>query len=354
MPEEIPSPRRGALANPASRFLAVQRAHDAEFADIDPAGEPLPRTQFLSDASQSILSRNDSPDVGFTWSVNPYRGCEHGCAYCYARPTHEYLGYGAGIDFESRILVKHDAPALLRDALSKPSWKPEVIAFSGVTDCYQPVERRLGLTRSCLAVLAEFRNPVVVVTKNALVARDVDLLSELARHRAVAVFVSLTTLDPALRSVLEPRASPPAARLEAIRRLSAAGIPTGILMAPVIPAINDHEVLRVVEAAVRAGAGFASHTVLRLPLSVRPVFLDWLHRHFPDREEKVLGQLRAFREGGLNDASFGQRMRGTGAAADRLSAAFRVARRRHGIEGRFPELSTAAFRRVEPDQPELL
>ncbi len=346
-------PRRGALANPANRFLALQRSHDADFADIDPAEEPLTVTRFLPDASQSVLSRNDSPDVGFAWSVNPYRGCEHGCAYCYARPTHEYLGYGAGIDFESRILVKHDAPVLLRDALSKPSWTPEAIALSGVTDCYQPVERRLGLTRRCLAVLAEFRNPTVIITKNALVARDIDLLSELARHRAVAVFVSLTTLDPGLRSVLEPRASPPAARLEAIRRLADAGVPVGILMAPIIPAINDHEIPRVVEAAVRAGAAYASYTLLRLPLSVRPVFLEWLRRHFSDREAKVLGQLREFRDGGLNAAGFGDRMRGTGPAADRLAALFAVAKRRHGIGTAFPELSAAAFRRVEPGQPEL-
>ncbi len=354
MPDETPKPHRGAVANPANRFVAAQRAHDAEFADLDPAEEPGPRTQFLDDASQSILSHNESPDVGFTWSVNAYRGCEHGCSYCYARPTHEYLGYGAGIDFESRILVKRRAPELLREALSKPSWKPEAIAMSGVTDCYQPAERRLGITRGCLAVLADFRNPVVIVTKNALVARDLDLLAELARHQAVAVYVSLTTLDPGLRSVLEPRASPPAARLEAIRRLSAAGVPVGILMAPIIPAINDHEIPRVVEAAVKAGARYASHTLLRLPLSVRPVFLDWLRRNFPDREAKVLGQLRDFRDGALSSAEFGDRMRGTGAAAERLSQMFAVAKRRHGIHGSRPELSTAAFRRVEPGQLELL
>ncbi len=354
MAPDSPAPHRGALVNPANRFLVVQRAHDDAFADLDPAEEPAAQTQFIDDHTQSILSRNDSPDVGFTWSVNPYRGCEHGCSYCYARPTHEYLGYGAGIDFESRILVKRQAPELLRAELARPGWSPDVIALSGVTDCYQPIERRLGLTRQCLGVLAEFRNPVVIVTKNALVVRDLDILVELARHQAVAVFISLTTLDPGLRAVLEPRASPPAARLEAIRRLAAAGVPVGILAAPMIPALNDHELPRLVGAAVAAGAQYASYTVLRLPLSVRPVFLDWLERHYPDRRDKILNQLREYREGALNKSDFGNRMRGTGAVADRLSALFAVICRRQGIAGNRPSLSTAAFRRVEPGQLELL
>jgi DNA repair photolyase len=337
---------RGAGTNPPNRFLHTRRAYDPDIADLDPA-------QFIPDLTQSILSRNDSPDVGFTWSANPYRGCEHGCAYCYARPTHEYLGYNAGIDFESRILVKHRAAELLRAELAKPSWKPDVIALSGVTDCYQPVERKLHITRDCLAVLAEFRNPVTIVTKNALVARDVDILADLAQHRAAAVCISLTTLDPELRTVLEPRASPPAARLLAIRRLADAGVPVGVLCAPLIPAINDHEVPRLLEAAASAGATFASYTVLRLPLAVEPIFLDWLQRHFPDRRDKVLGQLRDFRDGALNRSEFGERMRGTGAAADRLSQLFKVSARRHRMDHAWPEPSTAAFRRVIPGQLEL-
>ena len=344
---------RGAGTNPPNRFLHTRRAYDPDIADLDPAEEPATRTQFLPDLAQSILSRNDSPDVGFTWSANPYRGCEHGCAYCYARPTHEYLGYNAGIDFESRILVQHRAAELLRSELARPSWKPDVIALSGVTDCYQPVERKLHLTRDCLAVLAEFRNPVTLVTKNALVARDVDILAELARYRAAAVCISLTTLDPELRTILEPRASPPAARLLAIRRLADAGVPVGVLCAPLIPAINDHEVPRLLEAAANAGATFASYTVLRLPLAVEPIFLDWLQRHFPDRRDKVLGQLRDFREGALNRSAFGERMRGTGAAADRLSQLFKLSARRHRLDHAWPEPSTAAFRRVLPGQPEL-
>jgi len=348
-----PPNHRGAGTAPPNRFLTTHREADPDIADLDPAEEPSPQTEFLPDLTQTLLSRNDSPDVGFTWSANPYRGCEHGCAYCYARPTHEYLGYNAGIDFESRILVKHRAPDLLRAELSKPSWKPEVIALSGVTDCYQPVERRLQITRACLAVLADFRNPVTIITKNALVARDVDHLAELARHRAAAVFISLTTLDPDLRSILEPRASPPAARLQAIRRLVDAGVPVGIFCAPIIPAINDHEIPRVLEAAAAAGASFASYTVLRLPLAVEPIFLDWLERHFPDRREKVLNQLREFREGALNRSNFGERMRGTGAAGDRLSQFFKMAARKYGFAKGWPEPSGAAFRRREPGQLEM-
>jgi DNA repair photolyase len=353
MDGQPPPSHRGATGHPVQRFAAVQRAYDAEFSDLDPAEEPPPRTQFLTDHAQSILSRNDSPDLGFTWSLNPYRGCEHGCSYCYARPTHEYLGYSAGLDFETRILVKPDAPELLRAELSRPGWSPAHIALSGVTDCYQPVERRLGVTRRCLEVLADFRNPVVIVTKNALICRDLDLLAELARHRAVAVFISLTTLDPALRSILEPRASPPAARLTAIRRLRDAGVPVGILTAPMIPAVNDHELPRLIAAGVEVGAQYAGYTVLRLPLTVRPVFLEWLKRHFPDRQEKVLNQIREFRDGALNRSEFGSRMRGEGPAADRLSQLFHVLCRRHGIEGRRPEISTASFRRVEAGQGDL-
>lgn len=350
---ETSHPNRGAAGNPANRFLPTRRVYDLDIADLDPAEEPSARTQYLPDLSESILSHNDSPDVGFNWSINPYRGCEHGCSYCYARPTHEYLGYGAGIDFESRILVKHQAAELLRAELCKPGWKPDVIFMSGVTDCYQPVERKLKITRGCLEVLSEFRNPVGIVTKNALVARDVDMLGELARHQAVVVFISLTTLDPELRRILEPRASPPTARLAAIRALAKAGVPVGVLCAPMIPAINDHELPNLVKAAVEAGATFASYTLLRLPLAVRPVFIEWLERHFPERRDKVLNQLREFRDGQLNKSDFGERMRGTGAAADRLSQLFKVVAQRHGVLHQWPALNTSAFRRVQRGQQEL-
>jgi DNA repair photolyase len=246
-----PGSRRGAGSNPPNRFEQISLERDA---DWDPEEDPLPRTQFLRDRSSTIIAYNQSPDVGFEASINAYRGCEHGCIYCYARPFHEYLGFSSGLDFESRIMVKEEAPKLLRQELSSTKWKPKVIAMSGVTDCYQPIERRLKLTRGCLEVLAEFRNPVAIVTKNLLVTRDIDVLSELARHRAVAVLVSLTTLDTKLRNVMEPRTSPPSARLAAIKALSEAGIPAGALLAPVIPGLTDHEIPALVQAAAEAGA----------------------------------------------------------------------------------------------------
>jgi DNA repair photolyase len=318
MADPRPSPHRGAHTQPANRFIEVRRGRDPDAEDLDPAEEPLPRTEFLRDHTRSILTSNDSPDIGFTWSLNAYRGCEHGCIYCYARPFHEYLGFSAGLDFESKIMVKHDAPELLRQEMASPKWKPACIAMSGVTDCYQPVERKLRITRRCLEVLAEFRNPVGIVTKNALVTRDIDVLTELARHRCVVVFISLTTLDADLRSILEPRTSPPAARLAAIRQLSDAGIPVGVLTAPVIPAVNDHEIPKLIEAAVAAGAKFAGKVVLRLPLAVAPLFEGWLDRHMPDRKEKVLNQVRSLRDGKLNTSRFGSRMTGEGPAAERI------------------------------------
>src|SRR5213592_1870120 len=237
---------RGAAENPPNRFEKISLERDADWNDLD---EPAPQTQFFKDHSSSIITTNDSPDVGFEASVNPYRGCEHGCIYCYARPFHEYLGFSAGLDFETKIMVKENAPELLRRELSSAKWKPKVIALSGVTDCYQPVERKLQLTRRCLEVLAEFRNPAAIVTKNNLVTRDVDVLTELARHEAAAVFISVTTLDGELRKRSEPRTSPPAARLSAIETLSKAGVPAGVLVAPVIPGLTDHEMPSIIDAA---------------------------------------------------------------------------------------------------------
>src|SRR5436190_323573 len=260
---------RGAGANPANRFEALHFEPDQ---DWNPADDPALSTRFFRDQSATIINYNDSPDIGFDASLNPYRGCEHGCIYCYARPTHEYLGFSAGLDFESRIMVKENAPELLRRELSSPKWKPQVIAMSGVTDCYQPIERKLKLTRRCLEVLAEFCNPVVIITKNFLVTRDIDLLSELARQHAAGVFVSLTTLDAEVRRVMEPRTSPPGARLEAIKRLSQASIPVGVLLAPTIPGLTDHEIPSLLEAAAAAGARTASYVMLRLPYAVAPLF----------------------------------------------------------------------------------
>lgn len=322
-------------------------------AEWDPEQDPSPRTVFLRDRSSTIITSNDSPDVGFEHSINPYRGCEHGCAYCYARPTHEYLGFSAGLDFETKIMVKEDAPKLLREELSAPGWVPKVIALSGVTDPYQRVERRLKLTRGCLEVLAEFRNPVSIVTKNNLVTRDLDLLAELAGCQAAAVFISVTTLDTELRKVLEPRTSPPAARLAAIGALAKAGVPAGVLVAPVIPGLTDHEIPAILDAAAGAGASFAAHALLRLPYAVAPLFEEWLTRHVPEKKDKVLNRIRALRRGKLSNSEFGLRMRGEGIFAEQIAQMFEVARRRSGFAKDAPELSVGGFRRPEGPQLEL-
>jgi DNA repair photolyase len=338
---------RGAGGNPPNRFEKLRLERDE---DWNPDEDPSPKTQFLRDLSQSIVSYNNSPDISFRAGVNPYRGCEHGCSYCYARPTHEYLGFSAGLDFESRIMVKENAPELLRHELSARNWKPQLLAMSGVTDCYQPVERRLQLTRKCLAVLAEFRNPVCIITKNFLVTRDLDILAELAAHHAVMVHLSINSLDRELARKLEPRASLPGQRLTAIEVLAKAGIPVGVLVAPVIPALNDHEIPSVLAAAKAAGARWAGTEVLRLPLTVAPVFQQWLQRNVPEKMDKILGRIRSTRGGKLNDARFGSRMRGEGVFADQISQMFRVARRKAGLDEDAPELSTAAFRRQEGPQ----
>ncbi len=339
---------RGTGSNPPNRFEKRSLVPDPEAED--PKG-PLPRTQFIKDTSRTVIATNESPDVGFEASLNPYRGCEHGCVYCYARPFHEYLGFSAGLDFETKILVKEDAPDLLRKELSSPRWRPKVIAVSGVTDAYQPAERRFGLTRRCLEVLAEFRNPVAIVTKNHLVTRDADLLAGLARHGAAAVVLSITTLDADLARVMEPRTSTPARRLAAIEELAKAGIPVGVNVAPVIPGLTDPEIPAILRAAAKAGARFAGHTVLRLPHAVKELFEDWLARNFPDRKDKVLRRVRELRGGALNDPRFGSRMKGEGVWADQLHALFKLGCRKAGIGPCFPELSTAAFR--VPPGPQL-
>jgi DNA repair photolyase len=348
MTESSKSPRgRGAVENLPNRFESLRLERDV---DWNPDEDPGPRTQFLRDLSQSIISYNNSPDISFKAGINPYRGCEHGCSYCYARPTHEYLGFSAGLDFESKIMVKEEAPELLRRELSSKNWKPQLLAMSGVTDCYQPVERRLQLTRKCLAVLAEFRNPVCIITKNFLVTRDLDLLSQLAAHQAVMVHLSINSLDRELARRLEPRASLPSQRLAAIEALAKASVPVGVLVAPVIPALNDHEMPAVLAAAKAAGATWAGTEVLRLPLTVAPVFQLWLERNFPEKKDKVLGRIRSIRGGKLNDARFGSRMRGEGIFADQISQMFHVARRKAGLAEDAPELSTVGFRRPEGPQ----
>lgn len=335
---------RGAADNPANRFEKLAFERDGEI--LDEEGVPVPAAAYFMDTSRSIIARNDSPDVGFEYSINPYRGCSHGCIYCYARPTHEYLGFSAGLDFETKILVKDTAPELLRKELCSAKWKPTMLAISGVTDCYQPAERTFGLTRKCLEVLAEFRNPVSVITKNHLVTRDIDLLSQLASIHAAAVMVSVTTLDAELARRMEPRTSAPRRRLEAIEALSKAGIPVGVMVAPIIPGLTDHEIAGILKAAAAAGARFAGAVPVRLPLAVAPLFEDWLERHYPDRKDKVLNRIRSLRGGKLNDSNFGSRMKGEGVFAEQISTMFKLAVRKAGLDKPFPPLSTEHFRRV--------
>jgi DNA repair photolyase len=338
---------RGTNQNPTGRFERLHYDDDEAFVQADDDAETAssrPRTEFFRDHSRSIIARNDSPDVGFEASFNPYRGCEHGCSYCFARPTHEYLGLSAGLDFETKVFVKEDAPALLRAALTAPRWNPTPLGLSGVTDPYQPVERRTGLTRRCLEVLSGLRHPVIVVTKNHLVTRDADLLAELAAHEAAAVFISITTLDPALARVMEPRTSSPQRRLEAIATLSCAGIPTGVLAAPVVPALTDHELPRILAGAAEAGARFAGYVVLRLPHGVKSIFEKWLESNYPDRKDRVLARVRALRGGKLYDSSFGERLTGSGVFAEQIAQMFRLACARHGLNETRPRVSARAFR----------
>jgi DNA repair photolyase len=333
---------RGAGMNPANRFESLRIEEDPE------SGESLlpdrPRTQFLADSSVSIITRNDSPDVGFTASLNPYRGCEHGCIYCFARPTHEYLGFSAGLDFETRIMVKEQAPELLRKELSARNWKAEVLVMSGVTDCYQPVEKKLEITRRCLQVLAEFRNPVAMITKNHLITRDIDLLGPMAAQGLAAVNISVTSLNPEITATLEPRTSRPELRLKAIRLLADAGVPVNVMVAPVIPGINDEEIPAILQAVAEAGARTAAYTIVRLPLAVAPLFEDWLERHFPTKKKKILDRLRDMRGGKLNDPRFGSRLKGEGIFAEQIRQLFKISARRAGLDNPSPQLRTDLFR----------
>lgn len=335
---------RGATGNPDNRFVPLAVELDPEHAAV----EPGPATRFFHDTTRTLIARNDSPDIGFDYSINPYRGCEHGCIYCYARPTHEYLGLSAGLDFESKIFVKQDASEILRRELSARRWRPAAITLSGVTDPYQPVERKLRITRGCLEVLAEFGNPLSVITKNHLVTRDIDILSEMARDGAAAVNLSITTLDAKLQGKMEPRTSTPARRLAAIEELSRAGIPVGVMVAPIVPGLTDQEVPAILRAVANAGARTAGFTVLRLPYAVSSLFEDWLAVHYPDRAAKIIGLVKGLRGGRMNDSRFGHRMRGEGAYAEQIAALFRVTAAKLKLNRRRQALSTAAWRGARP------
>ena len=348
--------RHGSQLNPPNRFEAVHREIDLEHVEWD--DEYLRqletrRIEYIFDNSKSVVSENKSPDIPFRYSLNPYRGCAHGCSYCYARNTHEYLGYNAGVDFETKIVVKRDAPKLFREFLSRKSWQPERIAFSGVTDCYQPAEREFRLTRQCLEIALECRQPVSIVTKNALVIRDLDLLKPLAELNLVHVFLSVTTLDPELARVMEPRTSIPAARLRAVKMLAEANVPVGVMVAPIIPGLNDSEMPAILAEAKAAGAERASYIMLRLPLTVEPVFMEWLERTQPDKRARVEGRIRNTRDGNLSNSKFGERMRGSGEIAEQIKNMFQVFVRKYGLDQKLPPLDCSQFQRPDPDPEQL-
>ncbi|MGE5201095.1 MAG: PA0069 family radical SAM protein [Acidobacteriota bacterium] len=348
--ETIPSqPRkgRGAVGNATGRFeREVRVAVDDGWGSADEEPVPLDTT-YSKDTARTVIARNDSPDIPFDRSINPYRGCEHGCVYCFARPTHAYLGLSPGLDFESRIFVKEDAPALLRAELSKPSYRCETIALGANTDPYQPAERKFGITRSLLEVLREFRHPVGIVTKSALVQRDIDILAEMARERLVVVSISVTTLDRTLARKMEPRAATPERRLETIAALTAAGIPVSVLSSPMIPALNDMELERILEAAAERGAKAAGYVLLRVPLEIKGLVEEWLQTHFPNKAKHVMSLLRETHGGKEYDSQFGTRMSGTGPYAQMLRLRFERACHRLKLnERRGPwRLDASKFRR---------
>jgi DNA repair photolyase len=350
-PSPVPMPGlarrgRGATVNPPVRFdTAASSPFDdgwgtlaASFAELP----PLPTT-LTRDSSRSVISWNESPDIGFDRAVNPYRGCEHGCIYCYARPTHAYLGYSPGLDFETKLIFKPEVAELLEKELRKPGYVPRTLALGSNTDPYQPVERTLKLTRSVLEVLDRFNHPVSIVTKSAGVLRDLDILSRMAARNLARVYLSVTTLDPALARRMEPRAAAPGRRLQAIEELTRAGVPAGLMCAPVIPGLNDAEMEKIIEAAARAGARHAGYVLLRLPRELRQIFDDWLQTHFPERAKHVLSLIRQTRAGALNESRFHHRFTGQGAYADLLVRRFARATRQWGLDEAMQGLDTAAF-----------
>jgi len=350
------------LKRVVSRFDRIQRVDDEEVINdpeyVASLGDKV-RTEYLEDDSQTVVSENNSPDVTFRYSLNPYRGCSHGCSYCYARPSHEYLGFGPGLDFETKIVVKKNAPQLFRKWLIDGNRKGrtvEPVMLSGVTDCYQGAEKEFELTRRLLEIALDFRQPIKLITKNGLIRRDLDLLSELAKMNLVSAAISITTLDQSLTRVMEPRTSAPHVRLDAIRELSDVGVPVMVMVAPIIPGINDDEIPGVLEAAAKVGATRAGYVSLRLPLTVEPVFVDWLDQHFPDRKEKVLGRIRSMRDGKLNSSTYGERMAGKGIWGEQLANMMGLFCKKYGLESgvsnearKTERLRTDLFRVVQKD-----
>jgi DNA repair photolyase len=343
---------RASSNNPANRFETLHIEPDEYLIDDECSQRKIP-TQFIIDNSKSVLARNDSPDLPFRYSINPYRGCEHGCIYCYARPSHEYLGFSSGLDFETRIMVKRNTADLLRQQLSSRSWEPQVVCLSGNTDCYQPVERTLKITRELLTVFRDFRNPVSVITKNYLVTRDIDILRELAAQKLTVVMLSITSLDAELGRKMEPRTSAPHHRLEAIEALSKNNIPVGVNVAPVIPGLNDDEIPAILQKAKDAGAMFAGYIMIRLPYQVKDLFIDWIEREYPLKANKVVNRIKQMRNGEMSCSVFGERLRGTGTIAKNIEQLFQLTCRKLSLHTAKPELDTTQFFRYNQLQKDL-
>ena len=343
---------RASQTNPANRFETLHIEPD-EYLSGENDGERKTPTQFLIDNSKSVLARNESPDLPFRYSINPYRGCEHGCIYCYARPSHEYLGFSPGLDFETRIMVKQNAADLLRKQFSSRSWNPQVVCLSGNTDCYQPVERTLKVTRELLTVFRDFRNPVSVITKNYLVTRDIDILKDLAQRNLTAVILSVTSLDAGLTKKMEPRTSAPHRRLEAIEMLARNGIPVGVNVAPVIPGLNDDEIPAILGKAKEAGAMFAGYIMLRLPYQVKDLFIGWIERAYPLKSKKVINRIKQVRDGEMSCSLFGERLKGTGNIAKNIEQLFTLTCRKHSLHTSKPGFDTSRFRRFDSSQTDL-
>jgi len=345
MPKPLIYKGRGSISNAAGRFEKQGgHAEDDGWGNLDADLPPL-QTEVIVDSSKSLINYNDSPDLPFDRSINPYRGCEHGCIYCFARPTHAYLGYSAGLDFESRILIKPDAARLLREELGRRNYRCAPLALGTNTDPYQPLERQHRLMRQILEVLAETRHPLSIVTKSALIERDLDLLAPMAEQGLVWVGMSITTLDRTLARTLEPRAAAPQRRLEALARLREAGIPAGVMVAPVIPVLNDHELEAIVKAAHDAGALSAEYILLRLPLEVADLFEEWLRQHYPLKAEHIMNRVRDSRGGKAYDPAFHQRLSGSGGYADLIGQRFRLIRKKLGLDRPSPGLRTDLFRK---------
>jgi DNA repair photolyase len=336
---------RGTGESPKNRFEKIQIEWDveAEYGDEDEGSKRGPRTEFFDDLSESVITENSSPDIPYRWSINPYRGCEHGCSYCYARPYHEFLGLNAGLDFEQKIIVKRKAPELVRQWISKPKWSGERLALSGVTDPYQPVEAKLKITRQILEIMLATRHCVTMITKNALIARDIDLLTELAKQSLTGIAISITTLDAELARIMEPRTSSPAARFRTVKELSSAGIPVHINLAPMIPGLNDHELPQLIQAAADHGAVSVGMQIVRLPGAVGDIFSNWLEHNYPSQKVKILNRIRATREGKLNDSDFKSRMRGSGILADSILQTFKIWAKRCKLDGGMPKLDESLF-----------